>query len=196
MNIASGSSFDGAAHTHTFYGNFTNNGNVSSSGRMVFTPGTPYSSSGSVKLDGVSFASTGEIEFAGTAPLTLTSTNPTLTSVKISNTHSSGVTAPSAWIITDEVEISTNAIFNASSFTHVFSGSLICNGTFNGQTSTVRFDAAGSAINGLGTITFNHIQINIHFLIHLSLSTPLLSTTTTTILLLCNTNYPIILMKA
>lgn len=160
MNIASGSSFDGAAHTHTFYGNFTNNGNVSSSGRMVFTPGTPYSSSGSVKLDGVSFASTGEIEFAGTAPLTLTSTNPTLTSVKISNTHSSGVTAPSAWIITDEVEISTNAIFNASSFTHVFSGSLICNGTFNGQTSTVRFDAAGSAINGLGTITFNHIQID------------------------------------
>lgn len=160
MNIASGSSFDGAAHTHTFYGDFNNDGNVSSSGRLVFSPGTPYSSSGSVQLDGSSFVSTGEIEFAGTAPITITSTNPTLTNVKISNTHSSGVTASSAWSISDEVEINANAIFNASSFTHIFSGSLICNGTFNGQTSTIRFNASGSAINGLGTITFNNIQID------------------------------------
>ncbi len=160
MNVASGSTFNGGPLTHTFYGNFTNNGTVTSSGKLKFSPGTPYSASGTVRLDGTAFTSTGEVEFGGTAPLTILQVSPGLNIVNVTNTHSSGVTAPGSWTIADELRIGPGAIFNGGAATsHLISGSMLNNGTFEGQTSTVRFDGAPAEINGLGTYNFNHIKI-------------------------------------
>jgi len=160
FNVASGASFDGGPLTHTFYGSFTNNGTVLSSGVLKFSPGSPYSASATIKLDGTAFTSTGEVEFGGSVPLTITNSNPTLTVVNITNTHSSGITPPSNWTILDELKIANGAIFNAGASTsHLISGSFINNGTLNGQTSTIRFNGNPSEINGLGTSNFNNITI-------------------------------------
>jgi fibronectin-binding autotransporter adhesin len=160
FNVASGAIFDGGPLTHTFYGNFTNNGTVTSNGKLKFSPGAPYSASGTIRLDGVSFTSTGEIEFAGTAPITILQVNPGLNVVDINNTHISGVTAPGSWTIADELRIGPAATFNAGSGTsHLISGSMVNNGTLAGQTSTIRFDGAAAEINGVGTYTFNNFKV-------------------------------------
>jgi len=160
FNIASGATFNGGALTHTIYGSFTNNGTVTSSGLMKFTPGAPYSASATIRLDGTAFTSTGEVEFGGTAPITILQNNPTLNVVSISNTNVAGVTAPGSWTIGDEFRVSAGATFNAGSGTnHLFKGSLLNNGTFDGQTSTVRFDGSPVEINGVNLATFNNLTI-------------------------------------
>ncbi|MDI1233079.1 MAG: T9SS type A sorting domain-containing protein [bacterium] len=160
LNVSSGATFNGGPLTHTFYGNFTNNGTVLSNGKLKFAPGAPYSSSGAVKLDGTLFSSSGEVEFGGTAALTITNSNPGLNIVTISNTHSSGVTPPSSWTILDELNIAAGATFNAGTSTnHLISGSFTNNGTLNGQTSTIRFDGNPVEISGIGSTTFNNIKI-------------------------------------
>lgn len=159
FNVASGATFNAGPLTHTFYGNFTNNGTVNSSGKLKFTPGTPFSASATIKLDGVSFVSSGEVEFAGTAPITIQQVNPSLNIVNITNTHSSGVAAPGAWTIAEELRIGSGAIFYAGSYSHLVSGSVLNNGTLEGQTSTMRFDGTGAELNGLGTYDFNNIKI-------------------------------------
>ncbi|MEZ4805240.1 MAG: hypothetical protein R2852_07100 [Bacteroidia bacterium] len=160
FNVASGASFDGGPLTHTFYGNFTNNGTVLSSGNLKFSPGAPFSASGAIKLDGVAFTSTGAIEFAGTAPITITDANPSLNIVIISNTHSSGVTAPSSWTIAEELRVTNGATFYAGATTQTINGSILNNGTIEGQTSTFFFDCAANEINGLGTNNFYTVEID------------------------------------
>jgi fibronectin-binding autotransporter adhesin len=159
FNVASGAIFDGGPLTHTFYGNFTNNGTVLSSGKLKFTPGAPFSASATITLDGVSFNSTGEVEFAGTGPITILQNSPILNVVNITNSHSSGITAPGSWLIADELRISSSSIFNAGTSTHVISGTMLNNGMLNGQTSTISFDGSQAEINGLGTYNFNNLKI-------------------------------------
>ncbi len=160
FNVAAGATFNGGPLTHTFYGNFTNNGTVTSSGKLKFTPGAPYSASGTIKLDGVSFISTGEIEFAGTAPITVQNSSPSLNVVRITNTNAAGVTPPTSWTISDELSIGSGAKFYGGTATsHLISGSFLNNGTFDGQTSTVRFDGNPAEINGIGSSTFYNLKI-------------------------------------
>ncbi|MES2618758.1 MAG: T9SS type A sorting domain-containing protein [Bacteroidota bacterium] len=160
FNVASGATFNGGPLTHTFYGNFTNNGTVTSSGKLKFTPGAPYSSSATITLDGTSFISTGEVEFAGTGAITIVDINPVFNIVKITNTNAAGVTPPNSWTIPDELSIASGATFNGGSGTsHLLSGSMLNNGVLDGQTSTFRFDGAAAEINGLGVNTFNHLKI-------------------------------------
>jgi fibronectin-binding autotransporter adhesin len=159
MNIASGATFNAGPLTHSFYGNLTNNGTLSSSGKLKFTPGSPYSSSATIRLDGIAFTSTGEIEFGGTAPITILQVNPTLNVVDISNTHTAGISAPGNWAIADELRVQSGALFNAGSYNHLITGSILNNGIFDGQTSTIRFDGSASEINGTSTCTFNNLKI-------------------------------------
>ena len=160
FNVSSGATFNGGPLTHTFYGNFTNNGTVNSDGLIRFTPGAPFSASASVKLDGTLFNSSGAVEFGGTAPISITQTAPVLNVVRITNTHSSGVTAPGSWNIADELRIGTGALFNAGSLTtHLISGSLINDGTLQGQGSTFQFNGSPAEINGTGNTFFNHFEI-------------------------------------
>ena len=160
FNVAPGATFNGGPLTHTFYGNFTNNGTLNSDGLIRFTPGAPFSASAAVKLDGTLFNSSGAVEFGGTAPISITQTAPVLNVVRITNTHSGGVSAPGSWNIADELRIGVGALFNAGTLTtHVVSGSLINDGTLDGQGSVFKFDGSPSEINGTGLTNFNHFEI-------------------------------------
>ncbi len=58
MNVAAAASWDGGPLDHTFYGNFTNNGTVSSDGKLTFNPSSPVN----INL-GTNFTTTKEVEF-------------------------------------------------------------------------------------------------------------------------------------
>ncbi len=159
-NIAAGASFNGGALIHTFFGNFINNGTVTSSGELRFTPSPPFSSGASVKLDGVSFISTGKVVFGGTSPMTITNVNPSFNLVSITNTNVAGVTPPSSWTIGNELFIGNAATFNCGAgFSHSLGANLTNNGTLNGQTSTVTFTGNPAEINGLGTTNFYNLTV-------------------------------------
>ena len=159
FNVSSAAAFNGGAFTHVFYGNFTNNGTVTSDGILRFSPGAPYSASASIQLDGLAFESTAEVEFAGTAPITITQVAPLLNIVNITNTNAAGVTAPGAWNIADQLLIGNNSIFKGGTSTLVISGSITNNGTLVGQSSVVRMDGVSSELNGVGTYNFNHLVV-------------------------------------
>jgi hypothetical protein len=159
-NIAAGSSFNGGALTHTFYGNFTNNGTVTSNGELRFLPSPPFSAAATIKLDGVSFVSTGKVVFGGTSPITITDVNPSFYNVSVTNTNVAGVTAPNGWTVSNELFIGNGATFNSGTAnTHTLAGNLTNNGTFNGQTSTVTFTGTPAEINGLGTNNFYNLTV-------------------------------------
>jgi hypothetical protein len=159
--IGAGSSFHGGALTHTFYGNFTNNGTVTSSGELKFTPSPPFSAGATIQLDGTSFNSTGKVTFGGTSPITVNEVNPYFTLVNITNTNAAGVTAPNNWTINDELTIGAGATFNCGTgLSHMFAGNVTNNGTLDGQTSTVTFTGNPVAMNGLGTYTFYNLTIS------------------------------------
>lgn len=159
-NIAAGASFNGGALTHTFYGNFTNNGTVTSGGELRFTPTPPFSSAATIKLDGVSFVSTGKVTFGGTSPITITNVNPSFSLVSITNTNVAGITPPSGWTINDELFIANGSTFNGgTALSHTLGGSLTNNGTLNGQTSTITFTGNPAEINGLGTSNFYNLTV-------------------------------------
>ncbi|NND94515.1 MAG: T9SS type A sorting domain-containing protein, partial [Flavobacteriales bacterium] len=161
-NIAAGASFNGGPLTHTFYGDFDNQGSVTSSGNLVFMPGAPYSASATIALGGTSFTSSGDVVFAGTAPITLTSgTTPTFQHITISNQDPSGVTAPQSWTVSDEILVNSGAILNGGVATlHNIGTSLLVNGTLEGGTSRFSFTGATSSIDGIGTTNFNDLDID------------------------------------
>ncbi len=160
LNVDASAAFNAGALDHTIYGNFDNDGTVTSSGKLIFQPGAPYSASATIQMDGISFSSTGEVVFAGTAPITLSSSNPTLAHVSISNTHSSGVTAPASWTLNGNLQINSSATFNAgTSTTHTIVGNLINNGTLNGGSSTIIFDGDTVSLDGAGSNNFEDIEV-------------------------------------
>ena len=161
MNIGSGSTFDGGALTHTFYGDFDNDGSVLNSGKLFFTPGAPYSSGATISLLGTSFTSVGEVEFGGSVPITLSGASGNFENLIISNSDASGITAPSSWVINNDLQISSGAIFNAGTSTaHTIGENLVNNGTLNGQTSEIEFVGDTVSIDGVGANNFEDIKVN------------------------------------
>jgi fibronectin-binding autotransporter adhesin len=154
MSIASGSTFNAGALTHTIYGDFTNNGTLNSTGKLVFSP----PSARSVDL-GTNLVSTGEIEFGGAGLITLTDNNQLFESVTISNTNVAGITPATSWTVAQDMTIQPGAQLNGGALSHTVSGKWTNSGTFNGQTSTVTFDSnlGTDAIAGLGTNNFYNL---------------------------------------
>lgn len=161
FHVASGSAFHGGPLTHYFYGDFSNEGTVTSEGRLKFMPGAPYSASAEITLDGASFISTGKVEFSGTAPITLYQNAPVFSELIISNTHSSGVTAPDNWYITDELRIQPGAtLHSGNANTHTITGNLVNDGTVRGQSSTYYFNGSSSEISGSGNTEFYNLTLD------------------------------------
>ncbi len=159
-NIGVGASFDGGALTHTFLGNFTNNGTVTSSGEMKFTPIPPYSSGATINLGTSSYTNTGKTRFGGAVPLTIVGTNLQLFNVDITNTNTIGITPPSNWVIQNDLFVASSATLNlGTALSHTIGGVLTNNGTINGNTSTTTFTGNPITINGIGSTNFNNINI-------------------------------------
>ncbi len=160
-NIGAGSTFNGGALTHTFYGNFVNNGNVTSNGEIKFIPIAPYSNGATITLDAAgSFVSNGKVEFGGTKQITINDNNPTFNLVYVTNTNAAGITPPNSWTIPQELYIGPGAIFNGGNSTnHIMSGDMTNNGTLNGESSTIEFTGNPSSINGTGTNTFYNFKV-------------------------------------
>ncbi|MVT07637.1 T9SS type A sorting domain-containing protein [Chitinophaga tropicalis] len=148
FNISSGATFNGGPSTHTIFGSFTNNGTVTSSGTLNFTPFTPKT----IQLAGTSFSSTGTVNFGGTGAITVTGTPATLTNVFITN--SSGVTPGANWNIGGNFVISSIGIFNAGSNTFTVGGDLTSDGMLNGGTSSFTMSSATGQLSGSAGTTF------------------------------------------
>ncbi|MFI5203213.1 MAG: hypothetical protein ACHQF2_01865, partial [Flavobacteriales bacterium] len=158
--IAAASTFDGGALTHTFYGNFTNNGTVTSSGELRFTPTMPFSAGATITLDGVAFTSTGRVTFGGSSSITLLNSNPYLNEVYITNINAAGVTPPGNWTINSELYIGPGSTFKGgTALSHTLIQNLTNNGTLDGQTSTISFAGNPATMNGTGTTTFYNLTL-------------------------------------
>ncbi|MEP7168904.1 MAG: T9SS type A sorting domain-containing protein, partial [Bacteroidota bacterium] len=159
-NIATGATFDGGSLSHTFLGNFTNNGTVISSGELKFIPMIPFSAGPTIKLDGVSFISTGKVEFGGSVPITIIDNSPSFNMVYVTNSDAAGITPPNGWIIADQLYIGPGATFKGgTALSHTLASDLTNNGTLDGGTSAITFTGNPVAINGLGTSTFYNLTI-------------------------------------
>jgi hypothetical protein len=154
FTVAFGAVFNGGAATQTFNSTFINNGTVTSSGTLLFSP----SAATTITLTGTSFSSTGTVEFGGNGSPTIIGSTPTINALTISNTNASGVTLPAGWTIGSDINIEINATLNGGSYNYPIGGSWNNSGTFNGQTSTVTMTGTGESISGVGT-TFNNLVI-------------------------------------
>ncbi|SHN28958.1 hypothetical protein [Chitinophaga sp. CF418] len=153
FNISSGATFNGGVSTHNIFGSFTNNGTVTSSGSMNFTPTTAQT----IQLTGTGFTSTGTVTFGGSGAITVTGTPTALNNVIISNTV--GVTPSSNWTVNGDFAISNSAIFNAGSFTYTAAKNVESNGTLNGGTSTFTMTTADGTLTGTPNTTFYDLTI-------------------------------------
>jgi hypothetical protein len=165
INIATGTTLDFGSLTHNFYGNFTNNGTVTSSGVLNFTPHPAYTSAATVILDvvGGSFSSTGTVNFGSittTPTLTIVDNTPTFNNVNITNKNAAGITPPNDWTIGQNLYIESGAIFNAGiGLGHTIAGSITNNGTLNGNTSTITFTGNPAFIDGVGTALYHNFTV-------------------------------------
>ena len=153
FNISSGATFNGGVSTHTIFGSFTNNGTVTSSGAINFTP----TSAQTIQLAGTGFTSTGTVTFGGTGATTVTGTPTALNDVVISNT--AGVTPGANWALTGDFVMANNAIFNAGGFTYTIGDDVESNGTLNGETSTFTMSSTDGEITGTPNTTFYDLTI-------------------------------------
>ncbi|UPK72677.1 hypothetical protein [Chitinophaga filiformis] len=153
FNIASGAVFNGGISTHTVSGAFTNNGTVTSTGRINFTP----TAAQTIKLTGTQFSSTGTVMFGGSGAITVTGTPTALNNVVISNT--AGVTPSSNWSMNGNFTISGGAVFNAGSYSYTVAQDIESNGTLNGGTSTFTMTSAGGQLSGSTGTTFYDFAI-------------------------------------
>ncbi len=146
--IASGATLDGGGSTLTFYGNFTNNGTVTSTDTFNFTP----SSTVTVSLMGTNCTSTGTLNFGGSGAITLSGTPTSIENLMIANTNGSGVTLPTSWTINGNLTVMSGASFNlGTALAHTLNGTLNCNGTLDGGTSTLSMNGTSEEIKGIGT---------------------------------------------
>jgi len=161
MNVAAGSTWNGGALNHTMGGNFVNMGTVTSSGSITFNPNAPFPSV-NVTL-GDNFITTGTVVFAGTVPINLVDNTPVFSSVSVTNTAATGLTAASNWIVGQDLFIGGGAeLKGGAALTHRISGEWTNNGTFTGGTSSVILDSnlgideiGGSGANNFYDITFD-----------------------------------------
>ncbi|NJO25517.1 MAG: hypothetical protein HC867_06785 [Bacteroidia bacterium] len=155
FTVANGVTFNGGNLTHTFTGAFTNNGTVTSSGTIRFAPAVMVP----VKLSGTDFTSTGTVDFSGSGLIIFTGTPTSLQDVIISNANTAGITPISAWNVNGNFTISSNAKYNAGSYSHIVGGNLTSNGTLNGETSTFTLTSGTCLLNGSPETEFNHLVI-------------------------------------
>lgn len=161
INIGAGAAFNAGPHTHTIYGNFVNNGTVTSDGTIKFTPAPAFSGGATITLDGTEFTSNGTVEFGGTVPLTINYSSPAFYDVDITNTDESGVTFSSGITIPNHLHISEGATLNGGASQTLTIGSNIDNnGTISGETSTVVFQGTPSRLQGSGTGNYHNITID------------------------------------
>ncbi|RYZ16946.1 MAG: hypothetical protein EOP49_51160, partial [Sphingobacteriales bacterium] len=154
LTVGVGASFNGGGSSHTILGSLTNNGAISSEGTLNFTPAT------ATTLNmGSNFTSTGRVVFGGTGAITLLGTPVSFYRVLVSNTNPAGVTASSAWNITNNFLVNAGATFNAGSFTHSIGGNIGNSGTINSGTSTFVLNGAGNQ-DVSSASAFNNLQIN------------------------------------
>ena len=161
MNVAAGATWNGGALNHVMGRNFVNNGTVTSSGTLSFIPTAPFPNA-TINL-GNNFITTGTVVFGGTVPITLVDNTPSFTSVDITNTAATGLTAATNWTVAENLFIGAGAEFKAGTgLTHTISGEWTNNGTFSGGTSSVIFNSntgldeiTGSGINNFYNITFD-----------------------------------------
>lgn len=137
LTIGNGASFNGGISTHNLLGNVTNNGTITSSGRLNFIP----SATATVNL-GNNLSSTGTVVFGGAGAMTLTGIPDSLTDVIISNTNAAGITPPSGWTVARNLTINSGAIFNAGNYSYQVGGNLLSNGTLNSGGSTFTLNGA------------------------------------------------------
>jgi hypothetical protein len=153
LTIGNGASFNGGASIHNLMGAVTNNGTITSSGRLNFTPAT----AATVNL-GTQFSSTGTVAFSGAGALTLAGTPGNLNNVIISNTNAAGITPSSAWVMGGILTINSGALLHAGNYTHQLGGNLMNNGTIDCGTST--FTLTGNGQQNLTTLSaFNNLRV-------------------------------------
>ncbi|WP_162915353.1 LamG-like jellyroll fold domain-containing protein [Paraflavitalea soli] len=154
LTIGNGASFNGGVSTHNILGAVTNNGTITSSGRLNFIP----SSTATVNL-GTNFNSTGTVVFGGTGAMTLAGAPASFRHVIIANTNAAGVTPSSNWSLAGDLIINSGALLNAGSFTHTVSGHITDNGVLNSGSST--FILNGTVNQQLyGLPAFNNLTLN------------------------------------
>ena len=150
FTVSSGATFTGGAPTHNFYGSFTNNGTITSTGTLNIAPTTAQT----IQLRGTAFTSTGTVIFGGSAAATISGTPNTLTHVTIANTV--GVTPALGWTIAGNFSISSVGIFNAGSFSYTVAGDIQSSGTLNGGTSLFTMTSGAGTLSGsAGTIFYD-----------------------------------------
>ncbi|MCW2950801.1 MAG: hypothetical protein JWN41_1814, partial [Thermoleophilia bacterium] len=156
FKINSGAAFNGGSSTHTFYGNFINEGTVTSGGVLNFMP----TEARTLTL-GSTFTNTGTVRFGGSGLISLTSSPVNLATIEIANINPAGITPPVSWLIAGDLNIKTNAILNAGNgLSHIVSGFLGNEGTLNGYSSTFSFNSMPSLIEGTGTTNFYNLVIS------------------------------------
>ncbi len=156
MNIASGATWEAGSFNHLFFGDFTNNGKVTSNGALIFQAAS------AVNIDlGTDFTTTNLVEFGGTGLINLSNNSSAYHSVIVSNTNAAGITSTSDWTLAQDMQIETGATLNGASYTFDLNGKWTNKGTFNGQTSTVQFNSivgtdeiTGGGIDNFHNITF------------------------------------------
>jgi hypothetical protein len=155
FTVSSGAAFNGGISTHNFAGAFINNGKVTSDGILNLSPAYPTT----IQLSGTGFSSTGVVVFGGAAPATITGAPTSLKNVIIANTYSSGITPASGWNIAGNFSINSNAVFNASTYSHTVGGNIESDGTLNSGASTFTMTSATGQLTGSPSTTFNHFTI-------------------------------------
>ncbi|MEP6512241.1 MAG: hypothetical protein ABJA79_00110, partial [Parafilimonas sp.] len=153
FNISNGASFFAGSYTHNINGAFTNNGTVTSSGILNFSP----SSIKNYTLAGTNFTSTGSIIFGGSGAITTAGTPNSLNDITISNT--TGVSPGTGWNIGGNFTINNSGIFNAGSYGYTVAGNLQSTGTLNGSTSTFTMSSAAAQLAGNITTTFYNLTV-------------------------------------
>jgi hypothetical protein len=156
--IASGVTFSAGGYSHIYRGAFTNNGTITSSGTLTFSP----SSAVTLQLAGTAFTSTGVVNFAGTGAITMSTGSRSFNTVNVTNSNAAGITLLANWTLDGTLTIGSGVNLNAGAgLTHTIAGNLTNNGTFSGGTSTIVMNSpANGSIEGSGATTFYNLTIN------------------------------------
>jgi hypothetical protein len=141
MTVGAGASFNGGNATHTFQGAVTNNGTITSSGILNFTPPVP----AAINF-GTNFSSTGTVIFNGSGAITLSGSPTSLHDVLIANANVAGVSPVSNWTITNNFSVNTGAVFNAGSYTYTVGGNILNNGTINRGSSSFTLNGSNPQV--------------------------------------------------
>ena len=154
MTVGSGASFNGGTSTHSFLGDVTNNGTITSNGILNFVP----SAAATVNL-GTNSSSTDRVYFGGAGAMTLLGTPVSFRNVNITNTNAAGITPSSDWTITKDLTVASGSILNAGNHSYSVARNIANSGTINSGTSTFTLNGTGTqdiyTVSALNNLTIN-----------------------------------------